>query len=270
MFGLGLKGRLARMRRRVAQNLKNLFRPRMIMKGSFENLDVVFSEPHDMPIGDRIVLYALIRGIQPKSYLEIGVRWGGSARIVANAMEANGFGKAVGLDPNVSDFRPKEKELHGRYQAVTGYSPEATPKAAHVLGSEIDFVFIDAVHTYSAVKADLEGVTRFLSPGGYVLFHDAFHQGINQAIDEFLEQHTDFIDLGIVSKNPVVDLPVSYCGLRLIKKGSAGDFLSDLSVAHSRAGLDEPKLSDVVWDYDPYANRVGNALGRPNSIQSKN
>lgn len=263
MLGLGLKPRLVRAWRRAGYGLQNLSRPRLVMKGSHESIDVVFSEPHDMPIGDRILLYALIRGLKPQSYLEIGVRWGGSARIVAKAMEANGFGKAAGLDPNLAAFKPTSKQLHGRYETVKGYSPEDTPKAVNVLGSRIDFAFIDAVHTYSAVKSDLEGIAPLLSPGGYVLFHDAFHQGIARAVDEFLQKHDDFIDLGILSKNPDVKVPVSYGGLRLIKRGMATDFASDLAAAHERAGLDEPTLSDEFWDYDPFANRIGNALGRP-------
>lgn len=268
IFGLGIKSKFSRVSRRAKEILNQILRPRLVMKGSHENLDVVFSEPHDMPIGDRIVLYSLIRGLQPNSYLEIGVRWGGSARIVANAMEANGFGKAVGLDPNLSSFRPRTKELHGRYSTAMGYSPEDTCKAADLLGCSVDFAFIDAVHTYSAVKSDLGGIVPFLSPSGYILFHDAFHQGINQAIDEFLNENDDFIDLGIISKNPTVGLPVSYCGLRLIKRGSPTDFVSDLGSAHARAEIVEPILDERVWDYDPYANQMGSPLGRPEKVEN--
>ncbi|MEM1430779.1 MAG: class I SAM-dependent methyltransferase, partial [Pseudomonadota bacterium] len=221
-----------------------------------------------MPIEDRIVLYALIRGLKPKSYLEIGVRWGGSARIVAAAMEANGSGEGVGLDPDLSAFRPRRKDLHGRYRTLQGCSPDDTAKAAALLGRSVDFAFIDAVHTYSAVKADAGGLLPYCSPGGYVLFHDAFHQGINRAVDEFLEKNHDFIDLGILSKNPEVGLPVSYGGLRLIKRGTATEYSADLASAHARAGMAEPKLEEAVWDYDPYANRIGNPLGRPDKTDS--
>ena len=262
MVSRKLKGRLNRAVERGKDMLARLSQPRLVMKGSAENLDVVFCEPHDMPIGDRIVLYALIRGLKPKTYLEIGVHWGGSSRIVANAMEANGFGKAAGLEPNTGEFRPKPNELHGRYSRVAGYSPEDTAKAADLLGESVDLAFIDAVHTYTAVKTDLTGVLPVLSPDGYILFHDAFHQGINQAVDEFLEENKDFVDLGILSKNPVPGTPITYCGLRLIKRGKVIDYASDLGAAHAAAGLEEPKLDKAVWDYDIYANLVGNPLGR--------
>lgn len=216
-----------------------------------------------MPIGDRIVLYGLIRGLQPKAYLEIGVRWGGSARIVSAAMEANQIGQAIGLDPDLSGFRPRPKELFGRYSTVKGFSPEDTGRAAMTSTEPIDFVFIDAVHTYSAVKSDIVGVLPFISDRAHILFHDAFHQGVHQAINEFLDENNSFSDLGIVSHNPVVGTPVSYGGMRLIRRGDT-DLTSALSEAHARAGLEPPTFSRKVWDYDPYANRIGNPLGRAN------
>jgi hypothetical protein len=214
-----------------------------------------------MSIGDRIVLYGLIRGLKPETYLEIGVRWGGSARIVAAAMAANGYGRAVGLDPNLRAFRPTAAELKGRFELVEGYSPEDTGKAAERVGGRLDFVLIDAVHTYSAVKTDLAGVAPYLGDGAYVLLHDAFHEGINAAVEEFLAANGDFSDLGIVSRDAKVGTPVSYMGLRLLRKGPER-FSERLSEAHRRAGSQAPSPSRDVWDYDPYALRMGNPLGR--------
>jgi predicted O-methyltransferase YrrM len=263
-FGLGIEPKLRSSFGRVRQALRNLTRPRLILRGSRENLAVVFSEPHDMSIGDRIVLYSLVRGLKPRGYLEIGVRWGGSARIVATAMEANGFGYAVGLDPNLTAFRPSRAELHGRYQLVQGFSPEDTGTAAAKLDTPLEMIFIDAVHTYSAVKADLAGALPYLAEGGYILLHDAFHQGIDAATKEFLADHPNFHDLGIVSRNAVVGDPVSYNGLRLMRHGPE-DFAKRLHDAHQNSGKPPPLLSKEFWDHDPYAIRIGNAMGRKDS-----
>lgn len=239
----------------------HLTRPRLIFKGDAENADVIFSEPHDMPMGDRAALYGMIRGFRPETYLEIGVRWGGSARIVANAMEANGTGKAAGIDPVTTAFRPKPSEMHGRYTLIEGYSPDDTARAVEALGGALHFVLIDAVHTYSAVTADAAGVAPYVADGGHILFHDAFHQGINQAVTEFLAAHPDYVDLGIVSRNPQVTTPVSYCGMRLIRKGGV-DFEAELARAHREKGIGPPTFSKDLWDHDPYAERMGNVLGR--------
>lgn len=229
---------------------------------------MVFCEPHDMPLGDRVMLYGLIRGLKPQRYLEIGVRWGGSARIVCNAMESNGFGQAVGLDPDLSNFRPKPSELFGRFETVQGYSPEDIEKAVEKLGGAPDFVFVDAVHTYSAVKADLQGLLPHLAEQAHVLLHDAFHQGIDQAAREFLKDQPDFSDLGLLSKNASLGDPVSYTGMRLLRKGSV-DFKAELAALHAREGKPPPEFKPDYWDHDPYAQRMGNALGRPETEDRK-
>lgn len=261
-LGLGIAPRLRAFANAVRERRVALTVPRLVLRGRRENLAVVFSEPHDMPMSDRLMLYALIRGLKPERYLEIGVRWGGSARIVATAMEANGFGEAVGLDPDLGSFRPRPRELFGRYRSVRGYSPEDTGKAAALVSAPFDMVFIDAVHTYSAVKADLAGVLPFLAEGGHILFHDAFHQGVNGAVDEFLAGDAGFTDLGVMSRDPSVGLPVSYGGLRLIRKGAA-PFEGLLAAAHARNGVPAVQLDRAVWDHDVYAEIMGNPLGRP-------
>jgi predicted O-methyltransferase YrrM len=262
MFGLGLKSKLHSVSNRVGDLVTWLKRPRLVFRGRHENIAVIFSEPHDMPIGDRVMLYALVRGLKPRAYLEIGVRWGGSARIVCHAMEANGHGKAVGIDPYMSNFRPRNRELFGRFSKIEGFSPEETGKAAEVVGGKFDFVFIDAVHTYSAVKKDLNGVLEYLSETAHIVFHDAFHQGIDQAVEEFLSDNPEFTDLGILSRNAEPREPVSYAGLRVLRKGKTS-FEALLGDAHQKAGLPAPHLSREFWDFDPYANRIGNPLGRP-------
>ena len=266
-MGFGIKSRLMRLRTAATETVANTLRPRLI--GAPENIAVVFREPHDMPIGDRITLYGLIRGLRPARYLEIGVRWGGSARIVATAMEANGKGKAVGLDPSLKGFRPRQSELFGRFTCIEGFSPEDTPRAVEALGGPPDFVFIDAVHTYAAVKVDLAGVVAHLAPDATILLHDAFHQGIDQAVTEFLEDQTGFHDAGIVSRHPTGGRPVSYSGLRMLRRGGH-DFLAELKDAHSRNGLSEPELDPETWNHDPYANRVGNPLGRKDKARGPN
>jgi hypothetical protein len=64
-----------------------------------------------------------------------------------------------------------------------------------------------------------------------------------------------------VSRNAVVRSPVSYNGLRLMRKGTE-NFAERLSEAHRRSGSEAPALSRDVWDHDTYALRIGNPLGR--------
>lgn len=262
MFGLGIKPKLEKAAKELMLDSKHWVRPRIIGNAGADNLGVVFSEPHDMPIGDRIMLYGLIRGLKPKAALEIGVRWGGSSRIIATAMQANGEGQIAGLDPDITNFRPKPAELHGRYHLVEGYSPDDTHKALEKIGGNADLVFIDAVHTYSAVKEDFRGVYEHLNPGAHILFHDAFHQGVQQAVQEVLSGYECLTDLGLMSRNATAEPPVSYSGLHIVRFGQT-PYETLLAEAHAREGVEPPEIDKKYWDHDPYAMRIGNPLGRP-------
>ncbi len=117
-------------------------------------------------------------------------------------------------------------------------------------------------HTHDAVQADLAGVEPFLTDGGHILFHDTYHQGIMAAIDQFLDQDSGWVDCGVLSKNPEIKNPVSYAGLRLIRKGKVnGEIL--IGQAYEAAGQKAPEFNKNLWNFDPYANRMGNTLGRP-------
>jgi SAM-dependent methyltransferase len=54
----------------------------------------------------------------------------------------------------------------------------------------LDWVYIDADHTYSAVKADLEAFRRVVKPGGVICGDDYdddgwWADGVTKAVDEF-------------------------------------------------------------------------------------
>lgn len=62
-----------------------------------------------------------------------------------------------------------------------------TANAGKWFSGEVDFLFIDADHSYDGVKQDLEEWLPKLKNGGYVAFHDYFNNafpGVKQAVDE--------------------------------------------------------------------------------------
>lgn len=192
--------------------------PRLYSCGSAERVGIVYTAPSDMKIEERLFLFALIRALKPKRALEIGVQWGGSACIIASAMQDNGFGKVAGIDPQPQQFRARPSWLHGRYTLLAGSSPEKIPEAVDLLDGKIDLVLIDAWHTYSACLRDLRGVLPFVKDGGYIILHDAYHHGINAAIDKVLCENTHLRDCGHVCRSPTInsDPWVAYHGFRLL------------------------------------------------------
>jgi hypothetical protein len=66
--------------------------------------------------------------------------------------------------------------------------------AARVDDGSLDFVFIDADHSYEGCRADIEAWTPKVKPGGYLCGHDYDHPiktgfGVKRAVDEAVERH---------------------------------------------------------------------------------
>jgi cephalosporin hydroxylase len=237
-------------------------RPRLHRIGTPERLGVIYIKPSDMCIPDKVMLYALVRGLQPERVLEIGVRWGGGARIIAAALEdTGGPGRAVGVDPEPEAFRPRARDLFGRYELLRGYSPGAIPEAVAKLGGPIDLAIIDAMHTHDHALADFRGVAPHLAPGGHVLLHDTFHQGVDRAVAEMLAEHPGFVDCGFLTRHPDIgDAPVAYQGLRLIRVGTP-DSRELIAGAYQRAGHPAPEFSPDLLNWDPHWNRIRGETG---------
>jgi predicted O-methyltransferase YrrM len=201
------------------------------------------------------MLFALVRGLRPALALEIGARWGGSARIITNAMQENGVGRLIGIDPRPDVFRAKPGDLHRRYTLLEGYSPQAIPAAAQKAGGKFDFIFVDALHIYDAALADFRGCLPHLADGAHVLFHDAYHQGLDQAIGEVLVENSELVDCGIITRNAPPTFPVTGQGLRLIRKGPV-DSKKLIREAYERNNETPPPFSRDVWNYDESYNRI--------------
>jgi cephalosporin hydroxylase len=248
-MGFGLRNKYRAAKNEVGIRLANAFaRPN-------KNINSVYFHPSDMCEPDRIMLYALVRGMRPERVLEIGARWGGSARIISSALEDSGFGKAIGIDPEPQAFRPTPADLFNRYTLMTGYSPEAIPGAVSKLGGKIDFAFIDAMHTHDHVLADFTGVIPHLSNGAHVLLHDTFHVGINAAIAAVLTANPSFVDCGFLTRYPYIsDAPVAYQGLRLIRTGPV-EGAALISESFTQAGR-KPDASPALYNWDPHWNRI--------------
>jgi hypothetical protein len=206
------------------------------------------------------MLYALVRGLRPARVLEIGVRWGGGARIIAAALEdAGGEGRAIGIDPVTDAFRCRPRDLFGRYELHQGYSPAAIAQAVARLNGPVDLAIIDALHTYDHVLADFQGVIPHLAPGAHVLLHDSFHVGIDGAASKILRDHPDFVDCGFITRHPEIkEDPVAYQGWRLIRAGTLPSN-EVISRSFAMAGHRPPAFSPDLWNWDAHFNRIRQA-----------
>lgn len=79
----------------------------------------------------------------------------------------------------------------GQYRIIKKSSMDALEDIAD---ESLDFVYIDAGHTYSEVKEDVEGWTKKVRKGGIVSGHDYYefasgNGGIIKAVDEYVAKH---------------------------------------------------------------------------------
>lgn len=64
------------------------------------------------------------------------------------------------------------------------YRMSTKEAAEHIADGEIDFVFIDADHTYKSVLADIKAWLPKVRVGGYITGHDCEHDGVKKALIE--------------------------------------------------------------------------------------
>lgn len=183
--------------------------------------NAVYSSPAEMRMTERVALYSLIFGMQPKNCLEIGTFRGGSSAIICGAMDDTGFGQLACVDPMMQVDPALWSKMSNRCRMFEGNSPDILPEVARQIKAPFDFVLIDGCHYSDAVSRDIAGVLPHLADTAYVLFHDANHGDVKRAIDKALAESTELTDCGMVSSEPTVlyqdGQAVTWAGLRLLR-----------------------------------------------------
>lgn len=132
------------------------------------------------------VLQATAQALQPRNYLEIGVRRGRSLAVVAAAApgcDLFGFDlwmqDYAGMPNPGPDFVCAElgKFNHrGRLELISGDSHLTVPEfLARHPGLEFDLITVDGDHSESGARLDLETVLPRLSVGGVLVMDDIAH-----------------------------------------------------------------------------------------------
>jgi predicted O-methyltransferase YrrM/SAM-dependent methyltransferase len=185
---------------------------------------VVYTTLAHMTGAERVLLYALTFGLRPARTLEIGTFRGGSALVICAALDDVGAGTLTCVDP-VPQISPDHwSQISHRATLFAEPSPDVLPRAMASAGGPFDMALIDGHHGYENVVRDIEGVLPVLAPEAHVVFHDAHHREVAQAIDRMLVAHADALsDAGMLStergpEEPGDDgRPVVWGGIRLVR-----------------------------------------------------
>lgn len=132
--------------------------------------------PEEEVVGGRLPYLSLLdrlhKELQPRSYLEVGVRHGASLALAA--------GVAVGVDPapEISNELPAQTRL------LKMTSDAFFERSRELAIEPPDLVFIDGMHLFENVLRDFMHAERMASPGAVVLIDDIFPNHPSQALRE--------------------------------------------------------------------------------------
>jgi predicted O-methyltransferase YrrM len=191
-----------------------------------EGFNHVYTSPAELRMPERVVLYSLIFGLQPRNCLEIGTFRGGSTAIICGAMDDTGYGQLACVDPMPRVDPELWSRIGHRCRMFEGASPDILPEVGKEMGVAFDFAFIDGNHTHEYIRRDIAGVLPLLADTAYLLFHDAHYDDVNKAIDEAVATVPELTDCGLLSVEPTVlhenNQTVTWAGLRLLRYRRTG------------------------------------------------
>ena len=153
----------------------------------------------------KIILSLLAMQRKNGVIVELGSWTGGGALLLAPFLTHDKSYHAVDtFNADTMDDLYIKKQLRGRKHMDVFYENTAPLKNKVVVhrgrtddiaatwpkGQAIDFLFIDADHSYEAVSADWKNWSPFVRKGGVIVFHDYYvkkqggHQGVRRFINE--------------------------------------------------------------------------------------
>jgi predicted O-methyltransferase YrrM len=161
----------------------------------FEDLAFLFSSTilahgvASLRFDEAAYLYRLVRESKPQTVVEIGRFRGGSTFLIACAL-TDGIVHSYDLDQRQghsgADLDAQLTTALRRYALLDRVRLYvADSRSAPPPGPRIDLLFIDGDHREEGVRADFERWSRWLAPGGHLLFHDAVEA------PDFVQPHAD-------------------------------------------------------------------------------
>jgi predicted O-methyltransferase YrrM len=194
-------------------------------------LDAIHEHP-DSPghsdVGIQNLLYTEILNTRPRRVLEIGTHIGTAAVIMATALEQNGYGKLLTLEPqehfrNIAHEHVRLAGLDHRVEILPCFSYEEECRERLRGEAPFEVIFIDGAHEYEAALFDIELCYGLLADNGAMLLHDVGVRspmmdssgcgGVRQALYDFANR-TDGIQV-IFKEHP---LWLNDCGAAIVCK----------------------------------------------------
>ncbi len=148
----------------------------------------------------RAFLYQTVKAMQAGFVVEIGTYYAGTTEVLARAMNANGAGHVMTIDPYggqrvpaILEAWPPELRTVTTYAAVD--SMGLFTQLAGVRPS-IDIIFVDGNHDYGFALFDLAMSAKWVRPGGIIVLDDVPEPSVYTAAHDFLKVNPGWRALG--------------------------------------------------------------------------
>ena len=147
-------------------------------------------------IQDRNELAVLFGRLSYKIGAEIGVKRGAYSECLVKTIPSLTL---YSIDPWIA-YSGSQQVSQDRYYAravkrLTAYNVKILKKTSmealnNIQDNGLDFVYIDALHDFDNVYADIIGWTKKVRIGGIVAGHDyTYPNGVTQAVDKYVEEN---------------------------------------------------------------------------------
>ena len=164
-------------------------------------------------IKNRIELAKHFNELGFKTGAEIGTCYGRFSEILCWSIPKLKLIAVDNWNNRINSDRERKLEVPGEiftrirlkpYNNVTVLKKDSIEAAKEVPNGSLDFVFIDANHSYNAVKADIEAWSPKVRKGGIVSGHDYYifssgRRGIVDAVDEYAKNNN--IKLQVIERD---------------------------------------------------------------------
>jgi predicted O-methyltransferase YrrM len=190
-------------------------------------IEPLFSVPTKLPItawqGHIPFMFALMKLLKPKTYVELGVHNGASLIAACTAVKSYNIDcRLYGVDAWMGDdhaghyegesiYNELKTHLDVNFKNVKLVRSFFSDARSQFSDESIDLLHIDGLHTYDAVKEDFTTWFSAMTPSGVILFHDTcvFERGfgVHRLWDELKQQfatvefHHSY-GLGVLFLNP--------------------------------------------------------------------
>jgi predicted O-methyltransferase YrrM len=188
--------------------------PNGVLKEIFATGIVHTSEGQPRPLHSNVnkayaeALYRLVKRERPQNVLEVGLAYGISALAILTALEENGSGRLVSIDPKQSVESEHDwwgigvtniakAGLTHRHELIEDFDYLVLPRLL-AEGRRIDLAYIDGWHTFDYTMLDLFYCDKLLKVGGIVGVNDLGFTAVDRAVRWFTSHRRyEEIDVGL-------------------------------------------------------------------------